>query len=112
MSKLFLAYAFANEAQSAAKQPMAMQFLPLIMVVVVFYFLMFRPQKKQLEQEQKLLETLNKGDEVFTKSGILGTVVGITEKVVTLEVSEGSKLKVLKSQIGGLTSKIFEKESK
>ncbi|EQC44192.1 preprotein translocase subunit YajC [Bacteriovorax sp. Seq25_V] len=110
MMQLFISSAFAQEAASAAKQPAFMQFAPLVLIFVVFYFLMLRPQKKQLEEEQKLLDALTKGDEIFTKSGLLGTVVGITEKVITLEVSEGVKLKVLKSQIAGLSSKLFEKK--
>lgn len=113
MLNLFISNAFAQEAgAAAAKQPMFMQFLPMILIVVVFYFLMLRPQKKQLEEEAKMIGALNKGDEIYTKSGLIGTITGLTEKVVTLEVSEGVKLKILKSQIAGLASKLFEKESK
>lgn len=113
MIHLFISNAFAQEATAAAaKQPMIMQFLPMILIVVVFYFLMLRPQKKQLEEEGKMINALSKGDEIYTKSGLLGTITGLTEKVVTIEVSEGVKLKVLKSHIAGLSSKLFAKESK
>ena len=86
------------------------QFAPFILVFLVFYFLMIRPQKKKLEQEQSMLGALGKGDEIYTKSGMLGTIYGMTEKVITLEITEGVKIKVLRSQIGGLSSKLFEKK--
>jgi preprotein translocase subunit YajC len=69
---------------------------------------MIRPQKKRLDEENAMLAALGKGDEIYTKAGILGTVVGMTDKVITLEVAEGVKFKVLRSQIGGLAKKIFE----
>ena len=84
----------------AAPNPLV-QFFPFILVFFIFYFLVIRPQKKKLEEEKKLLGSLEKGREVFTKSGLLGTICGLSEKVVTLQV-EGAKLKVLRSQIGGL----------
>ncbi|MCR9204917.1 MAG: preprotein translocase subunit YajC [Halobacteriovoraceae bacterium] len=95
--------------EGAAANPMT-NFLPIIMIFGIVYFLMIRPQKKQLEAEKSMMSGLNKGDEIYTKSGILGTIVGMTEKVITLEVSEGFKIKVLKSQIGGLSAKLFEKK--
>ena len=76
---------------------------------MIFYFLMIRPQKKKLDEEKALIAGLAKGDEVYTKSGIIGTIYGLTDSVVTLEVSEGTKMKVLKSHIGGLAKKLFEK---
>ncbi len=97
------------EAQTAAaSNPNGiMSFLPFIVIFGIFYFLMIRPQKKKIEEEQTMLAALGKGDEIFTKSGILGTIVGMTDKIITLEVSDGIKLKMLRSQIGGLANKIF-----
>jgi preprotein translocase subunit YajC len=112
MLNLFISDAFAQAAASAGKQPAWMQFLPIVFIFVIFYFLMLRPQKKQLEEEKKMMSELQKGDEVYTKSGLLGVVAGLTEKVITLEVAENVKIKVLKSQVAGLSKKIFEKEEK
>ncbi|MDD0852756.1 preprotein translocase subunit YajC [Halobacteriovorax sp. GB3] len=113
MSLLALLMTSAN-AQEAAAAPAAqngmMQFLPLVFIFVIFYFLILRPQKKKLEQEAKLIGELKKGDEIYTKAGILGKIHGLTEKVVTLEVEDGVKLKVLKSQIAGLAKTIFEEK--
>ncbi len=101
--------AIAQEAPAAgqAQNPM-MQFLPLVLVFVVFYFMMIRPQKKKFEQEQDLLSKLAKGDEVYTKSGIIGTIHGLTDTVITLDLGNGVLLKVLKSQIGGLYKSLTE----
>lgn len=107
LSILVSSGAYANEGKG---QMDIMNFVPMILIFFIFYFLMIRPQKKQLDEEKEMLENLQKGTEVFTKSGIIGTVVGLTDKVVTLEVAKETKIKFLKSQIGGLSSKIFAKE--
>ncbi len=103
--------AFAQAAPAPAQNPL-MQFLPLIVVFIIFYFLMIRPQKKKYDEEQALLEKLAKGDEIYTKSGLIGTVHGITDTVVTVEVSEGVRFKVLKNQIGGLYKTLTEAAKK
>jgi len=103
------AFAEGAAAGPANNNPIA-QMIPFIAIAVIFYFLMLRPQKKQLEEEKQMLGGLNKGDEIYTKAGLLGTIVGMTDKVITLEVSDSVKLKVLRSQVGGLSSKLFEKK--
>jgi preprotein translocase subunit YajC len=98
-------------AQEAVEQPnFLVQFAPFIVIFFIFYFLMIRPQKKRMMEEQNLLNSLNKGDEIYTKSGIIGTITGLTEKVVTLEVSQGVKMKVLRSHVAGLAQKLFDKK--
>jgi preprotein translocase subunit YajC len=106
MFDLFISSAEAQTTPAGGPEGL-MSFLPFVIIFGIFYFLMIRPQKKKLEEEQAMLTTLGKGDEIYTKSGILGTITGMTEKVVTLEVSDGIKFKVLRSQVGGLASKIF-----
>ena len=113
MFKVFVTSAHA-QATAAPGQPNSMlsSFLPLVLVGVIFYFLMLRPQKKQLEAEQALLSKLAKGDEVYTKSGFIGTITGLNEKIVDLEVSEGVRFKVLRNQIAGLAKSVLESEKK
>ena len=109
----FIPQILAQTGQQAANAPNPLLSLaPFAIIFVIFYFLMIRPQKRKLEEEQAMLGRLTKGDEVYTKSGLLGTVVGMTEKVITLEVMEGIKLKVLRTQIGGMSQKIFGKKEK
>lgn len=112
LSFLLASNSFAQEAAAAPAANPLMQFLPLVVVFIIFYFLMIRPQKKKFEEEQALLSKLAKGDEIYTKSGIIGTVYGITDTVVTIEVSEGVRFKVLKSQVAGLYKSLQESAKK
>lgn len=107
MFNFLISTAQAQTAAAQAPNPLT-SFAPLIIVFVIFYFLVLRPQGKKLKQEQAFLNNLNKGDEVYTKSGILGTIYGLTDDIVTLDVSEGAKLKVLRSHVAGLSKRLFE----
>ena len=99
------------EGAAPAQNPM-LQFLPLVVVFVIFYFLMIRPQKKKFEDEQALINKLAKGDEIYTKSGFIGTIFGINEKIIDLELADGVRVKVLKSQVGGLAKSVLESDKK
>lgn len=83
-----------------AKSPGLMDMAPMLLgVAAIFYFLVIRPQQKQLKDQQTMLSALKKGDDVVTQGGVLGKIFSIADKVVTLEVSSGVKLRVLKSSI-------------
>jgi len=71
-----------------------MSVAPLVLIFVVFYFLLILPQKKKAQEHKKMLESLQKGDDVITSGGIHGKVVGITDNVLTLDVGEKVKIKV------------------
>lgn len=107
MFDLFIATAHAQATAGAPAQNPIMSFIPFILVFVVMYFFMIRPQKKKAQEEQSFLSKLTHGEEIFTKGGILGKVTGITEKVVTLELEGGSKMKILKSQVAGSAKALF-----
>jgi preprotein translocase subunit YajC len=76
-------------------------FLPFILIALVFYFVFFRPQQKQAKQHQSFLGSLKKGDEVVTQGGIVGTVVMVEDRTVSIDVGSGTKLRVVKGQIAG-----------
>jgi len=75
-----------------------MAFLPMILLVVVFYFILIRPQQKRAKQQAKMLEALKSGDKVGTASGIIGVVVTVKDKLVTLR-SGDSKFEVTKASV-------------
>lgn len=103
--------AMAQEAAGTAGAPkpsMLETFMPFIFVLVIFYFLILRPQGKKAQSHQNFLASLKRGDSVLTSGGVLGTIEGLTERFVTLEVASGVKIRVLKSQISGP----FEEEKK
>jgi preprotein translocase subunit YajC len=76
-----------------------MGLLPLLLLFVVFYFLLIRPQQKRQKQHKSFLEGLKKGDKVITSGGMYGTITGITDDSVTLEIAEKIRARVLKSSI-------------
>lgn len=80
-------------------------FLPLILIFVVFYFLLIRPQQKQAKQHQAFLNDLKKGQKVITKGGIYGEIVGITDAVLTLEIADNIQIKVDRGSIAGSQEK-------
>lgn len=106
MFDFIISSAHAQAAGAPAQSPF-MQFIPFVLIFVVMYFLMIRPQKKRVQEEENFLKKLSHGDEVYTKSGILGKVTAIAEKAVTIEIENGAKMKVLKSHIGGPAASIF-----
>ena len=103
------------QAQTAAAVPAQnpiMSFVPIILVFLVFYFLMIKPQKKKIQEEQKFVNEMQKGQEVFTKSGMIGKIYGLTDRVVTLELDGGTKVKFLRTQIGGAFTNVTVEEKK
>ena len=112
MFDLLISSAHAQATTAAPAQPAWVSFVPFVLIFLVMYFLMIRPQKKRVEEEQQFLNKLSHGDEVFTKSGILGKVTGISEKLVTLELEGGQKMKVLKSHVGGSASSLLNEPKK
>jgi preprotein translocase subunit YajC len=88
------------QAAAAPGQPGMLDQLWLFAAIfAIFYFLMIRPQSKRHKEHQNFLANMKRGDSVVTASGIYGKVEGITEKFVTLEVSDGVNIRILKSQI-------------
>ena len=94
-------HAFLSQtADGQAANPIA-TFLPFILIALVFYFVFFRPQAKQAKQHQAFLGALKKGDEVVTQGGIVGTVVLVEDRTVTIDAGAGTKLRVVKAQVAG-----------
>lgn len=93
-------------AQDAAAQPGALaQFLPLILIFVVFYFLLIRPQMKRAKEHKNLVANLNKGDEVVTNGGILGKITRLDDSFVSLELAEGVVIKIQRHAIASVMPK-------
>ncbi len=92
------AYAMGNQAAGGG-QGGIMAFLPLILLFVVFYFLLIRPQQKRAKQHKTFMENLKKGDTVVTSGGLYGKITGITDEAVTIEIAEKVRVKVLKNAV-------------
>ena len=86
---MLISNAYAQAAQGATQDPTGglMGLLPIILMFIVLWFLMIRPQMKKAKQHKALLEALAKGDEVVTQGGILGRIVKVDENYVTVEIA-------------------------
>ena len=97
---MLISVAHAQQAAGAADPAGGlMQFLPIILMFVVLWFLMIRPQMKKAKEHKAMLAALAKGDEVVTGGGIAGRVAKIGENYVSVEVSEGVEVQVQKPAI-------------
>lgn len=82
------------------------QFIPLILIFVIMYFLLIRPQQKKLKDHQKMVEALRRGDQVVTQGGLIGKVAKVKDdNEIEVELGEGIKVRVVKSTIAQVTSK-------
>lgn len=95
----------------AAPNPFA-QMVPFFLILVIFYFVLIRPQQKRVQEHTKFVSSLKRGDDVVTESGLFGTVVGIEEHHVVLKVADNVKIKYLKSKISGRQSALTEPAGK
>lgn len=94
------------QAQGATGQPNALlQFLPLVLIFVVFYFLLIRPQSKRAKEHAAMVAALEVGAEVATNGGILGKVVALADQYVTLEIADGVNVKIQRHTISQVLPK-------
>ncbi|HEX7855774.1 MAG TPA: preprotein translocase subunit YajC [Sphingobium sp.] len=98
---MFTTSAFAQTAAGASGGSTAMiaQFAPLLLIFVVFYFLLIRPQQKRMKEHKAKLEAVKKGDQVITGGGLVGKVVRVDEIYVDIELGTGMKVKAVKSTL-------------
>lgn len=104
-------------AQTAAEAPGFLQsFFPLILIFVLFYFLLIRPQMKRAKDHRKMVSELNSGDEVVTNGGLLGRVIRVGESFMTVELSQGVEVSLQKNSVASVlpkgTIKSVTKQSK
>ncbi|CAK0769843.1 Sec translocon accessory complex subunit YajC [Gammaproteobacteria bacterium] len=99
------AYAQAAPAAAANGSDALMQFLPLILIFVVFYFILIRPQANRSKEHAKMVETLAKGDEVVTNGGLLGKIIEVGENFVLVEVANEVQVRVQKQAVASLMPK-------
>lgn len=102
---LLISDAHAQAAGAATQGPGFMNMLILPLMLVVFYFLLIRPQQKRHKEHQALLAKLAAGDEVVTAGGLLGKITEVSDNFITIEISDGVRIKVQRQQITQLVPK-------
>lgn len=96
---MFISVAYAQAAGAAQPGIFETVVIPMLAMFAIFYFLLIRPQSKRFKKHQEFVANLKRGDQVITQSGIYGKIEGITDKFVTLEVSDGVSIRILRGQI-------------
>ncbi|HRQ09045.1 MAG TPA: preprotein translocase subunit YajC [Nitrosomonas europaea] len=104
---MLITEAFAQTANGAAQtsDPTLMSFLPMIGILVIFYFLLIRPQTKRAKEQKEMQSGLQKGDEIVISGGELGRVVSAGDSYITMEIATGVEIIVLKSSVQTLLPK-------
>lgn len=97
--------AFAEGAAAPQGTDQLLGLLPFVILFVVFYFFLIRPQSKRVKEHKKMVDALQKGDEVVTNGGIMGRVTEVGEEFVSLEIANGVEVKMQKSFIASLLPK-------
>ncbi len=103
---MFIATAFAQDAAAGGGDSLMIQMLPLVLIFVVFYFLLIRPQQKKAKAHREMVGNLQRGDKVVTGGGLYATVAKVEdEKTVVLEIANGVRVKAARSTISELAAK-------
>ena len=102
---MFISNAYAEAAAPAPQGAGLMDFLPLIVLVAVFYFFILRPQSKRAKEHKAMIEALQRGDEVLTAGGEVGRVTKVSEQYLGVEIAENVEVTVQKASITAVLPK-------
>ena len=104
----FVSVAYAQSAGEAASQSPFFQFIPLVLILGVFWFLIIRPQQKKQKEHVSMVDSLRKGDKVITSGGIFGTIVKVGDDRITLEIASKVQIQIERQQVARMDKKIAE----
>jgi preprotein translocase subunit YajC len=98
---MFISAAFAQDAVAAAPESpsLLMSMLPLVIIFVLFYLLVIRPQSKRIKEHAQLVNSLKAGDKVITGGGLFGTIVKVSDTDMTIEIAPGVNVKAQKHTV-------------
>jgi len=97
-----LAYAMGPQPGGGGGGSQIWSFLPIILIFVVFYFLLIRPQQKRAKEHRTLLANVKVGDQILTNGGIYGKITGIKDDMLTVEISDKVRVKVSRGHVAGV----------
>lgn len=100
---MFISPAYAQTAAGSGNGTAAfMQFLPLVFIFVIFYFLMIRPQQRRMKQHRAMIDAVKKGDSVVTAGGLMGKVTRVQDNEVEVEIAPTVKVRVVKGTLSSV----------
>ncbi len=108
----FISDALAEGAAAAPPEGGLLGMLPLILILVLFYFMLIRPQSKRAKEQKNMIEALGKGDEVITNGGLLGKITNVGDDFFTVQIAEEISVKVQKRSVSTLVPKGTIKSNK
>ncbi|CAM3014016.1 protein translocase subunit yajC [Paracoccus aminovorans] len=102
---MFVTPAFAQAAGAPTGMSSIASFAPLILIFVIMYFLMIRPQQKRMKEHRAMVQALKKGDEVVTQGGLIGKIAALRDEEIEVEIASGVKVRVVRSSVTGLVNR-------
>lgn len=102
---MLISSAYAQAPAAAGGDPGFMGLLPIVLMFVLLYFLMIRPQMKRAKEAKAMVESLQKGDEIITAGGVLGKITKINEAYITVEIAANTEISVQKAAVQTLLPK-------
>jgi preprotein translocase subunit YajC len=102
---MFVSPAYAQSAGAPGGGDFLIQLLPLILIFVIFYFFLIRPQQKKAKEHKTMVDNLRRGDQVITQGGLYGKVARVMDDALEVELAPNVKVKVVKQTIAALVSK-------
>ena len=96
---MFVSPAYAQAAGGAGGAAAITQFIPLILIFVIMYFLILRPQQKRMKDHRNMVAELKRGDQVVTQGGLIGKVTDVKDDELSVEIAQGVKVRVVRATI-------------
>ncbi len=107
-----IAYAMGQGGAASGQGGGFAAFIPLILMFVIFYFLLIRPQQKKAKEHREMIANLKKGDKIVTSGGIYGTITGIDDNTMMIEIAEKVRVKLNRANVAGLAQSAASQSSK
>lgn len=102
---MFVTPAYAQAAAAPGGAAAFAQFVPLILVFLIMYFLILRPQQKKMAQHRAMVEALKKGDTVVTQGGLIGKVVAVRDDELEVEIAQGVRVRVVRATVSQVVNR-------
>jgi preprotein translocase subunit YajC len=102
---MFITEAFAQTGDLGGTSSMLIQFLPIVLIFVIMYFLILRPQRQKARQHQEMVANLRRGDTVVTSGGLIGKVAKVDDNELQVELAEGVRVRVVRGTVAEVRAK-------
>ena len=102
---MLISTAYAQSAGGMPGSDMLIQIAPLVLIFIVFYFLLIRPQQRKLKEHRDMVAAVRRGDVVVTAGGIIGKVAKVDDQELTIEIADGVRVRIVRSTIGDVRSR-------